>query len=189
MPELRFPSAAFPDGPRVAFDAPAPWEPLHVPGAALALIRPAPEGVFNPNVVVTLAPQAAGFELSDALDTLDETARQRTRGATSEPYEADITGYRFIGRNLSWVDDDAGTVLQLHLFGSVPRPDANAGADAKSGGQSVDAVDLVHVTGTVGAAEAVHDYAQVRDLIATMTVAPWSEDADAAAASESGSPS
>lgn len=160
MTELRFPSSEFPDGPSVGLEVPAGWQPVTVPGAALAVIRPEPDDVFNPNVVVTVEPQAPGFELGMTLDLLDQAAAERTDGVTSDPYEADVNGYRFIGRNLSWVDADAGTLLQLHLFGSVPRP-------------GVDDADLVHVTGTVGAVSAQHDYAQVRDLIATMTVAPW----------------
>jgi hypothetical protein len=34
-------------------------------------------------------------------------------------------------------------------------------------------VDLVHVTGTVGAANATEEYALVRDIVGTLRVAPW----------------
>jgi hypothetical protein len=56
--------------------------------------------------------------------------------------------------------------VQLHLFGLVPRT-ATAGDPAEA------EVDLVHVTGTVGAANAAEEYALVRDIVSTLRVAPW----------------
>ena len=98
------------------------------------------------------------------LDLLERTAAERRDGEVGEPYEAIISGIDFVGRPLSWVDDEAGTVVQLHLFGLVPRSD-----DGDGDGDA----DLVHVTGTVGAANAEQDYALVRDILGTLSVAPW----------------
>ncbi len=159
MPRLTYPSAEFPGGPRVRLDLPDGWEPLSVPGALLAAIRPEPADVFNPNIVVTSEPQPAGYDLMTVLDLLERTAQERRAGEVGEPYEAIISGVDFVGRPLSWIDDEAGTVVQLHLFGLVSRSETGA--------------DLVHVTGTVGAAHAKEDYGTVRDILRTLRVAPW----------------
>jgi hypothetical protein len=161
MARLTYPSTEFPGGPRVRLELPEGWEPLAVPGALLAAIRPEPRDVFNPNIVVTSEPQAPGFEIMSVLDLLERTAAERRQGEVGEPYEAIISGIDFVGRPLSWVHDEAGTVVQLHLFGLVPRSDAGDG-------------DLVHVTGTVSAANAEEDYRLVRDILRTLRVAPWS---------------
>ncbi|HET8595261.1 MAG TPA: hypothetical protein VFM07_08440 [Intrasporangium sp.] len=161
MARLTYPSTQFPGGPRARLELPEGWEPLAVPGALLAAIRPEPRDVFNPNIVVTSEPQAPGFEIMSVLDLLERTAAERRQGEVGEPYEAIISGIDFVGRPLSWVDDEAGTVVQLHLFGLVPRSDAGDG-------------DLVHVTGTVSAANAEQDYRLVRDILRTLRVAPWS---------------
>lgn len=161
MTRLTYPSTQFPAGPRVRLEVPDDWEALPVPGALVAAIRPRPADVFNPNIVVTSEPQAPGFELTSVLDALEQTAKERREGTVGEPYATELSGHEFIGRHLSWIDDQAGTVVQLHLFGLVPR--ASADADA----------DLVHVTGTVGAANATEEYALVRDIVGTLRVAPW----------------
>lgn len=160
MARLTYPSTEFPAGPRARLELPEGWEPLAVPGALLAAIRPEPTDAFNPNIVVTSEPQAPGFDILSVLDLLERTAAERRDGEVGEPYEAIISGIDFVGRPLSWVDDEAGTVVQLHLFGLVPRSN-DAGED------------LVHVTGTVGAASAEQDYGLVRDILRTLRVAPW----------------
>ncbi|MGN6753980.1 MAG: hypothetical protein ACTHJJ_15665 [Intrasporangium sp.] len=165
MARLTYPSVQFPGGPRARLELPDGWEPLSVPGAVLAAIRPEPSDVFNPNIVVTSEPQEPGFDIMAVLDLLEGTAAERRGGEVGEPYEAIISGIDFVGRPLSFIDDQAGTVVQLHLFGLVPRSEAGA-------------ADLVHVTGTVGAAHAEQDYALVRDILRTLRVAPWTGSVD-----------
>jgi hypothetical protein len=170
MTQLTYPSTQFPAGPRVRLDVPDDWEALPVPGALVAAIRPQPADVFNPNIVVTSETRPAGFELTSVLDVLEQTARERREGTVGEPYAAQLSGYEFVGRHLSWIDEQAGTVVQLHLFGLVPRTvvAGDPGETAADG-----EVDLVHVTGTVGAANATEEYALVRDIVGTLRVAPW----------------
>lgn len=183
MARLTYPSTEFPGGPRASLELPDGWEPLTVPGALLAAIRPEPADVFNPNIVVTSEPQARGFDIMTVLDLLERTAAERRQGEVGEPYEAIISGVDFVGRPLSWIDDAAGTLVQLHLFGLVPRSDTG---DA----------DLVHVTGTVGAANAEEDYRLVRDVLRTLRVVPWTgsldeapgDEADAKVTGERGAP-
>jgi hypothetical protein len=179
MTRLTYPSTQFPAGPRVRLEVPEGWQALPVPGALVAAIRPEPADVFNPNIVVTSEPQAPGFELTSVLEVLEQTARERREGTVGEPYATRLSGYEFIGRPLSWIDDQAGTVVQLHLFGLVPRtpvdtdPDRAATDGAAAAEDSGLEVDLVHVTGTVGAADGAQDYALVRDIVGTLRVAPW----------------
>lgn len=167
MTRLTYPSTQFPAGPRVRLEVPDDWEALPVPGALVAAIRPEPSDVFNPNIVVTSEPQAPGFELTSVLDALEQTAKERREGTVGAPYATELSGHEFIGRHLSWIDDQAGTVVQLHLFGLVPRTSAGAGDETPG------EADLVHVTGSVGAANATEEYALVRDIVGTLRVAPW----------------
>lgn len=173
MTQLTYPSTQFPAGPRVRLDVPDDWEALAVPGALVAAIRPEPANVFNPNIVVTSEPQPTSFELTSVLDVLEQTARERREGTVGEPYAAQLSGYEFVGRHLSWIDDQAGTVVQLHLFGLVPRPGTAGGPGETATDMAEAEVDLVHVTGTVGAANATEEYALVRDIVSTLRVAPW----------------
>lgn len=140
----------------VALQIPSDWKPVHPTGVLLAAKRVAEDGAFTPNVIVRVISRPAGFEVTDALSELKTYAATKTRGVTSEPYQAVIGGRQFVGCDLSWVDDKAGTVLQAHLFSAVP---------------SGSSFQLVEVTGSVGGAQARRDYPEIKAVMKSLTVA------------------
>ena len=155
MTRLAFPSEEFPAQPAITLQIPDDWLPVHSPGAVLAARCGAEQGAFVPNVVVRIERRPAGFEVADALAELRQLAAARREGTISEPFKAELDGRLFVGCDLSWVDDQAGTVLQAHLFGGVP---------------SGPFVQLVQVTGSVGGAQAREDYPTIKAVMKSLTV-------------------
>lgn len=156
MKNLAFPSEEFPAQPAITMQIPDGWEPVHAPGAVMAARRAGEEGTFAPNVVVRMERRPSDFEVADALTELKKLAAGRPAGTTSAPFKAELDGQLFVGCDLSWVDDVAGTVLQAHLFGGVP---------------SGPFLQLVQVTGSVGGAQAREDYPTMKTIMKSLTVA------------------
>ena len=156
MTKLAFPSREFPAQPAITLQIPLDWIPVHSPGTVMAARRVAQEGTFVPNVVVRIERRPVDFEVTDALTELKAFAAERPQGTTSEPFKAELDGRLFVGCDLSWVDDQVGTVLQAHLFGGVP---------------SGPFLQLVQVTGSVGGAQAREDYPTIKTIMKSLTVA------------------
>lgn len=155
MTKLAFPSEEFPAWPAIALQVPDGWLPVHRQGAVVAARRARDTGTFVPNVVVRIEIRPADFELADALAELRQYAAQRPHGAISEPVETQVDGRQLVGCDLSWVDEQAGTVLQGHLFAAVA-----AGRFTQ----------LVQVTGSVGGAQAQADYPAVKAIMESLTI-------------------
>ena len=155
MTRLAFPSEEFPAQPAITLEIPDTWSPAHSPGAVMAARRDAAEGAFVPNVAVRIERRPAGFHVADALTELRQFVAGRPQGAISEPFKADLDGRQFVGCDLSWVDDQVGTVLQAHLFGGVP---------------SGPFLQLVQVTGSVGGAKAAEDYPTIKAIMKSLTL-------------------
>lgn len=156
MTNLAFPSEEFPSQPAITLQIPDGWKPVHSSGAVMAARQVAEQGTFVPNVVVRVERRPADFEVTDALNELKAYAAQRPQGTTSEPFKVELDGRLFVGCDLSWVDDQVGTVLQAHLFGGVP---------------SGSFLQLVQVTGSVGGAQAREDYPIIKAIMKSLTVA------------------
>lgn len=156
MARLAFPSADFPAQPALTLQLPDDWAPVHTSGAVMAARRAADEGAFAPNVVVRVERRSVDFELGDAIAELKAFAAEHPQGATSEPFTTELDGRVFVGCDVSWVDDQVGTVLQAHLFGGVP---------------SGPYLQLVQVTGSVGGAQAREDYPAIKAIMKSLTVA------------------
>jgi hypothetical protein len=155
MTNLAFPSEEFPAQPAITLQIPEDWEPVHASGAVLAARRAADDGTFVPNVVVRVEGRPADFETTDALAELKAFAAERPQGTMSAPFTTVLDGRPFVGCDLSWVDDQAGTVLQSHLFGGVP---------------SGPILQLVQLTGSVGGAQARADFPTVKAIMQSLTV-------------------
>lgn len=155
MTKLAFPSEEFPAWPAIALQIPDDWLPVHRPGAVVAARRARDTGTFVPNVVVRIEIRPAGFETADALTELRQYVAQRPQGTISEPVETQADGRQLVGCDLSWVDEQAGTVLQAHLFAGVA-----AGRFTQ----------LVQVTGSVGGAQAAEDYPTVTAIMGSLTI-------------------
>ena len=155
MTKLAFPSEEFPAQPAITMEIPDDWLPEHAAGTVMAARRSGQEGTFAPNVVVRIERRPAEFEVVGALAELRAFAASRPQGTISEPFKAVIDGRLFVGSDLSWVDEQVGTVLQAHLFSGVP-----AGPF----------LQLVQVTGSVGGAQAREDYPTIKAIMKSLTV-------------------
>lgn len=163
MTTLTYPSSTFPGRPSVELDLPDGWQSVPAaaasPGVAIAAVRPLPEDEFKANVVVSLDDTAADHTVQTDLDAVATTAGERSDGAVGESYERQISGITFFGRDLSYVDDIAGTLLVTNQFGFLRR-----GVDRT--------LVRITVTGSVGGANYKDDYAHVQTMIAALRVTP-----------------
>lgn len=155
MTTLTYPSDDFPGPSTVRLQIPEDWHAVHVPGTALAAAREDRPGTFTPNVVVRMTTRPADSDVAEALAELREYARSKPEGVVSEPFTAELSGVRFLGCDVSWVDGEAGTLVQAHLFGHVPRGEL---------------VELVQLTGSVGGAQAQEDYGAVKDVLQSLWI-------------------
>ena len=156
MTNLAFPSEEFPARPAVTLAVPDDWEPVYSPATVLAArLYAADQGTFLPNVVVRIERRSADFDVPDAISEIREFIGERPQGTMAEPFKVDLNGLKFIGCDLSWVDDKFGTVLQLHLFHGV---------------RSGPFVQVVQITGSVAGAQAHEDYPSLRAIMETLTV-------------------
>jgi hypothetical protein len=163
MATLEFPSALFPGRPALELRVPDGWEAVpavsELAGAALAALRPLPDGEFKANVVVTVDEVVAEHTVRTDLEAVAGSAAERPQGAAGEGYARTIGGLTFFGRDLSFVDPVAGTLLTSSLFGFLRR-DVDAG------------LVRITVTGTIGAARHREDYATLHAVIDELRVTP-----------------
>lgn len=165
---VTFPSALFPAPPSIEVDLPDDWEPVQAPGTVLAARRrTASASGFVTNLVVRIERREPGMQVPTALDEIRGTAERRPQGVTSEPFAAQLGGVDFVGLDLSWVDEQVGTVLQAHLFHVVPAGDP-AGTP-----------QLVQLTGSCAGPQAQEEYEVLRTVLSSARVTPWSPEEDA----------
>lgn len=163
MPTLAFPSTVFPGRPALELEIPQGWQSVPAAGenanVVLAALRPLPEDQFKANVIVTIDETFADHTVRLDLDGVAATAAQRHEGTVGQIYSRPIDGLTFFGRDLSFIDDIAGTLLVSSLFGFLRR--------------QVDGGLLrVTVTATIGSADHRADYATVHQIIDGLRVIP-----------------
>lgn len=174
MPTVHYPSTTFPGRPDLALDVPPGWEPAapHVPGVVLAAVQQeagpeddggsgggaASPGTFRPSIVVSVAQVDSGHTPLVDLEALASDAVGRREGVAGEIVGRTISGITFFGRDISYVDDDAGTLLASTFFGFL----------------RLDGGGLLRVTviGTIGTADHRAQYAQVQQVINGLRVTP-----------------
>lgn len=162
MTTLTYPSPTFPGRPALDLELPDGWQP--VPAAALGglvlgAVQDGPPGAFRMNLTVGLDEVPAEHTVSYDLDGLAATAAERRDGVVGEPYLRNLSGVTFFGRDLSYVDDVAGTLMVSTLFGFV-RHDVDR------------TLTRITLTGTVGSANHVEDYREVHAVMETISVVP-----------------
>ncbi len=163
MPTLAFPSTMFPGRPALELEIPQEWQSVPAAGetdnVVLAALRPLPEDEFKANIIVTIDETVADHTLRFDLDGVAATAAERREGTVGQVYTRTIDGLTFFGRDLSFIDDIAGTLLVSSLFGFLRR--------------QVDGGLLrVTVTATIGSADHRADYATVHRIIDGLRVTP-----------------
>lgn len=161
MTSISSPSELFPAPPTVSLDLPEGWEPASTPGTLLSARRPGAEGAFMSNVLVRVEHREDGFTVDRAVEEIRATAAERAQGETAGVFRGPIDGLDFDGIDLSWVDERAGTLLQVHLFHTL-EPLVPGGA-----------VNLLQFVGTCGASTAATDYPVLKTIFLSARVTPW----------------
>ena len=161
---VSYPSDLFPGPPSVQLVLPDGWAPVVVAGTVLAAGRPPrddePPGP-GPTLDVRVETGGPALEVGAVLARLRGSAAQRPHGVVSEPFLAVLGDREFVGVDLSWVLEDAGTVLEVHLLHVLPA--------TLPGGPT----RLVHLTGTCGGPRVREEYDVLREVLSTVTVTPW----------------
>lgn len=159
MTTVSYPSERFPAPPALSLDLPDGWEPTQTPGALLAARKPATG--FVSNVVVRVEHREDGFDVSRAIREIEDSASARPQGVTSPPFRSEIGGLTFVGLDLSWVDAQMGTILQVHLFHAL-KPLGTDGA-----------VQMILLIGSCGGSEVATEYDVLQTILRSATVTPW----------------
>lgn len=153
---VSYPSEIVPRPPRLTMDLPAGWQQVWTPGTLLA-VRAADDGSgrFLPNLAVTYRSTPAPYGPEDAYADLEVFVRTKADGELRPLRTKTIGDDTWVGADLAFVDPEAGTVGQLHLFLLRER------------GQ---VVDLLQVVGSYGAADPLEDHAEVAAAVETLRV-------------------
>lgn len=136
---VQYPSEAFPAEPTIGLDIPDNWEAVVIPGSVLAVARELEEGVFRPNIVISVTRFTGTYDLQVAIDAVVakfaslEDAKEIGRDIST------IGDREWAHIESTFIDPRAGTLVQAaHL--TVVRHGA--------------VTDLVQATGSVNAAQA-----------------------------------
>ncbi len=158
MTTVTYPSERFPAPPALSLDLPEGWEATHARGTLLAARRSG--AGFRTNVVVRVEHRDDGFEVSRAVEEIEASAPARPQGVASPRFKGEIGGLTFVGLDLSWVDDQMGTILQVHLFHALEPP--------VPGGT----VQMIQLIGSCGGPGAVTDYEVLQSVLGSATITP-----------------
>lgn len=156
MPSLKYPSEQFPGPLSVTLEVPETWQPVPVPGVALA-VRQSPENEdFTPNVVVRQGTRPGMDQVQDAMGELQATLEGRPGAVVSDPVPVELGGLSMTRVEVGFVDPHELRIEQIHVFGGRQRPDGLQ--------------DFVQVTGSVGGAGVTSDREVVEKVIASLQV-------------------
>lgn len=144
-----FPSEQFPAFPAFTVAAPDEWSAISASGVVLAIGREIEEGEFRPNLVVSVSRFAAGYQLATAIEAVSlkfaslpdmvEIGREE-RPVLSAP------GFRL---EASFTDARVGSLAQAIHIAVLDRGPV---------------VDLVQITATASAAQAMTLWPEIREI-------------------------
>lgn len=158
MSTITYPSEVVPGPPPVELDMPDGWIQVWAPDTLIA-IRDGAEGSdhFLANVVVRFYQRMAPFGPEQIHAELGEYVQQRRDGELGALKQQTVGGREFVGADIAFVDDEAGTVGQAHWFTAQRQNDV---------------MDVVQVTGSYSGARREQDYAIIDRIIDSIRVNP-----------------
>jgi hypothetical protein len=152
---LTFPSSDAPALPVVSLDVPDDWHVLSTTAALLAAAKEVQQGEFRPNVVVSISRFGAGYTLDTAIESIIDKVGSIEGVAELGRDRPEVLGRAGFRIEFSYPDRRAGTLVQavrLALVSNGP------------------ALDLVEVTATATAAQAVHLWNEIRTIQSSATL-------------------
>lgn len=157
MTTVGYPSEVVPGPPPVTLDMPDGWTQVWVPETLIAIRDDAPGGHFLANVVVRFHQRLGDFGPEEVRAELSGHAAQRRDGELGPLEQRDVDGREWVGADLAFVDDEAGSVGQVHWFSARSRDDVT---------------DVIQVTGSYARSRRDTDYATIDAIIDTIRVHP-----------------
>lgn len=151
MPTVTYPSPVVPGPPRIHLEMPQGWVQVWAPDTLVA-IRDDEEGTdhFLANLVVRHYQRLAPFGADEVTAELGEHARQRQQGELGGLRTRELDGRDAVGAEISFLDPQAGTVVQAHWFSTRQRRDV---------------VDVVQVTGSFAGSRREADDATLESIL------------------------
>lgn len=156
MTRIAYPSDVVPGPPDIALEMPDGWTQVWVPDTLIAIRQDAADGDhFLANVVVRFYQRLAPFGPDEIRAELSQYVNQRRDGELGPVKSQTVNGRELVGADLSFVDDAAGTVGQVHWFTAQQRNDV---------------MDVVQVTGSFGGARTEQDYAIIDRIVDSIRI-------------------
>lgn len=158
MPTVTYPSLVVPGPPRVDLEMPEGWIQVWAPDTLVA-IRDDAQGTdhFLANLVVRHYQRLAPFGPDEITAELGEYAGQRQQGRLGGLDTREVAGRDFVGAEVSFVDPQAGTVVQTHWFSTRQRQDV---------------LDVVQVTGSFAGSRREADHATLERILESIRLDP-----------------
>lgn len=158
MTQITYPSPVVPGPPRLGLEMPEGWVQVWAPDTLIA-IRDATEGAdhFLANLVVRFYQRLAPFGPDEIHAELEQYASQRREGTIGVLKHQEVGGREFVGADLAFVDDQAGTVGQVHWFTAQ---------------QQNDVLDVIQVTGSYAGARRDPDYGTISTIVDSLRINP-----------------
>lgn len=154
MADHAFPSVTFPCLPALTLSTPDHWTPLHAAGAVLAVAWPHEEGRFIPNVIASMTRFGQEYDFDTAVTALDADLARLVDVEVTVRDRGELSGAPAYLQEVAFTQPEAGTLIQLNLVLLVRHENV---------------VDLVHVVGTAAGDRLEPDYAEVREIIQSVT--------------------
>src|SRR5699024_8879092 len=136
-------------------EMPDTWEQVWVPETLFAIREPErTDGSFLTNIVARHYHRGADFGPERAVEDLRVDAEAKG-GELGQTFETEIDGTTFFGAATSIVDEQAGTIVQVHLFAASPQGAVLA---------------VLQVTGSCAGARAGTEVELIRSVMKTLRI-------------------
>lgn len=158
MPVVTYPSPVVPGPPRIHLEMPEDWIQVWAPDTLVA-IRDDEQGTdhFLANLVVRHYQRLAPFGPEEITAELGDYARERQQGRVVGRRTREVAGCEFVGAEVSFLDLQAGTVVQTHWFSTRQRQDV---------------LDVVQVTGSFAGSRREADVATIEWILESIRLDP-----------------
>lgn len=157
MPLITYPSPVVPGPPPLSIEMPDTWEQVWVPETLFAIREPErSDGSFLTNIVARHYHRGADFGPERAVEDLRVDAEAKG-GELGQTFETEIDGTTFFGAATSIVDEQAGTIVQVHLFAASPQGAVLA---------------VLQITGSCAGARAGTEVELIRSVMKTLRINP-----------------
>lgn len=158
MPTVTYPSPVVPGPPRINLEVPEGWIQVWAPDTLVA-VRDDAHGTdhFLANLTVRHYQRLAPFGPEEITAELGEYAGQREQGRVGGLRHREVAGRELVGTEVSFVDLQAGTVVQTHWFATRQRQEV---------------LDVVQVTGSFAGSRREVDDATIERIVESIRLDP-----------------